>query len=170
MIPASWLSPVTVCGLPRLSAAVPGTGVPSTGVPSRAGMAASGTVLLAVPGTGVPGTAESLLSTAERLRTLTSDPVSLGLVSLGLVSVGTVSLGLVSLGAIPRGAVLLGAVSLRAIPGRPLVRADPEPSPGPRRGLAAAACRGVASCSRAGSPSADAVVVCQHDDHTGRIG
>jgi hypothetical protein len=92
-------------------------------------MAASGTVLLAVPGTGVPGTAESLLSTAERLRTLTSDPVSLGLVSLGLVSlglvsVGTVSLGLVSLGAIPRGAVLLGAVSLRAIPGRPLVRAD----------------------------------------------
>jgi hypothetical protein len=86
-------------------------------------MAASGTVLLAVPGaavpgTGVPGTAESLFSTAERLRTLTSVPVSVSPVSPGLVSVGTVSLSAVS-----PGAVVLGAVSLSAIPGRPIALA-----------------------------------------------
>jgi hypothetical protein len=102
LIPASWLSLVTVSGLHRIAAGVPGTGVPGAGVPGRAGIAASGAALVAVPGASVPGAAESLLSAAERLRTLTSVPVSLGTVSLG--------------GAIPLGAVLLGTVSLSAVP------------------------------------------------------
>src|SRR5215472_2389404 len=111
LIPATRLSLVTVCGLHRLAAGVagtgvPGAGVPGAGVPGSAGIAAASAALVVVPGAAVPGTAESLLSAAERLRTLTSVPVSLG----------TVSLGAIPLRAIPLGVVLLGTVSLSAVP------------------------------------------------------
>ena len=116
LIPATWLSLVTVCGLHRMAAGVPDTGVPRTGVPGRAGIAASGAALVSVPGACVPGTAESLLSAAERLRTLTRVYGPLGTVSLGAVALRVVLLGAEPLGAIPLGAVLLGTVSLSAVP------------------------------------------------------